>query len=301
MANKCVMVYGSLFGADDFLIQDCGTTSLKWKWTGSLGYVHRMFFQNSMSGWFVVSGALLKVKGDGAGFDATVIRDDKAERINDVFFINEQLGWMCGAGGAIYKTVDAGVTWKRQVVPTDIELKEIKFLNSKEGWVSGSEYRNGRVGVTLVTRDGGDHWVSLNIEKNLDLSPIFFTDLKHGCGIDDNEAIVCTNDGNTWKAVYSDKGKRKVKSAIFFLNEKQGWVAGDCIWRTVDGGQTWEQQLVLPENDPLNFERVVFVNENLGWAQTLDSVWRTSDGGKTWLMVSNDWTKQLTKNKVLAK
>jgi photosystem II stability/assembly factor-like uncharacterized protein len=77
------------------------------------------------------------------------------------------------------------------------------------------------------------------------------------------------------------------------LNEKKGWIAGDRIWHTEDGGETWKQQLALPARASLIFERIVFVNESLGWAQTLDQVWRTSDGGQTWTRISDSWRARL--------
>ena len=295
IGDKCAMVYGSLsFGGDDFLIQDCGGSSLKWKWTGRLGYINKMFFQNEETGWFAVSGALLKVKGEGVGFDATVVRKDKHERINDVFFINKRLGWICGTDGAILNTEDGGQTWNRKESHTDITLKEIRFLNAWEGWVSGSDYINGKtVNLTLLTKDGGRSWVPLNEDKGLNLSPVFFTSSRQGCGIDEEGAIVCTSDGDKWRVTYSDKGAHKNKNSIFFLNEKQGWIVGDGIWHTENGGQTWTQQLELPAKSTLVFQNVIFVNERLGWAQTLTGVWRTSDGGTSWTKISDTWIEGL--------
>ncbi|MBE9480153.1 MAG: hypothetical protein IMY69_00495, partial [Bacteroidetes bacterium] len=34
--------------------------------------------------------------------------------LNDVFFVNDQLGWAVGDGGLIIKSADAGVTWQEQ-------------------------------------------------------------------------------------------------------------------------------------------------------------------------------------------
>jgi photosystem II stability/assembly factor-like uncharacterized protein len=291
------MVYGSLsFGGDDFLIQDCGNPVWEKQRIISLGYIDRMFFQNETTGWFVVSGALIRVKEDEAGFNVKIVRNNQGERLRDTFFIDERLGWIAGTGGSIYKTEDGGASWKRKESGTDNDLQEIRFLNARNGWASGRESRGGKsVSVTLLTSDGGDSWASLNEEKGIDLFPVFFTSLNHGCGIDDDNGIVCTQDGDKWRVVYSGEGKRKSKTSIFFLNEKKGWVAGDRIWHTEDGGETWKQQLALPATTSLVFERILFVNESLGWAQTLDQVWRTSDGGHTWTKISDDWQPRLKK------
>jgi hypothetical protein len=53
-----------------------------------------MFFQTETTGWFVVSGALVKVKDYEAGFNAEVARNNQDERIRDTFFLDERLGWV---------------------------------------------------------------------------------------------------------------------------------------------------------------------------------------------------------------
>jgi photosystem II stability/assembly factor-like uncharacterized protein len=193
----------------------------------------------------------------------------------------------------IQKTEDGGVTWKPQETGTGLNLKEVRFINSLEGWATGGEYRGERFqGVLLTTNDGGAKWSIAQAKEVNDLSPVFFTSPHHGCGIDDNHAIRCTNDGETWLVTYSDRGKKKAKRDIFFLNEKQGWIVGDAIWRTNDGGETWKEQFSLSDQSH-DFERVVFLDDRLGWAQKLDAVWRTSDGGQSWTKISDAWISRL--------
>lgn len=296
IGDKCVMVYGNLsFGGSDFLIRDCGGAATV-KTKISIGYIDKMIFADEGSGWFVVRGQLVKVRitDDGRAFHLTVATGIPDVPIKDGIFIDKQFGWLCGAEGTILKTKDGGTTWERQQSSTDVALKEIKFFNSQEGWVRGSGYKDGRtVSVALITRDGGNSWVSLDQAIGVELSPIYLTGLSHGCGIDDNSAIVCTNNLSEWRVTYSDKDTRAAKSAMFFLTTKLGWVVGDSIWHTDDGGTTWATQLSLPSGTSFPFEHVVFVNEQLGWARTLTEVWRTSNGGKSWEKISNRWISQL--------
>jgi photosystem II stability/assembly factor-like uncharacterized protein len=84
----------------------------------------------------------------------------------------------------------------------------------------------------------------------------------------------------------------KAKRDIFFLNDKQGWIAGDAIWRTTDGGERWQEQLSLPDQSH-GFQSVVFLDDQLGWAQELDAVWKTSNGGETWSKVSDAWISRM--------
>ena len=295
IGNKCVMVYGNLsFGGSDFLLRDCGGAATV-KTKVSIGYIDKMIFADEGTGWFVVRGQLVKVRitEDGSAFHLTVAKGMPDVRIQDGIFI-DKFGWLCGAEGTILKTKDGGTTWVRQQSGTDVDLKEIKFFNSREGWVRGSGYKDGKtVSVVLITRDGGDSWISLDQAIGIALAPIYLTSLTQGCGIDDDSAIVCTNNLSDWQVTYSDKSTRATKSAMFFLNPKLGWVVGDSIWHTGDGGNTWATQLALPSTTSFPFEHVVFVNEQLGWARTLTEVWRTSNGGKSWEKISNRWISQL--------
>lgn len=293
IGTRCVMVYGGpSLRSEKFLIQDCGESQWRSKWNYNNGYIRKMSFLDESQGWLVMGHSLVKVERVNDELQATVVRDDPSDGIESVFFLNELYGWTCGDKGSIHKTEDGGVTWRQQVTPTDIVLRQVRFMNALEGWASGAEYRRGRVeSVILTTHDGGSTWVTLDMDAAKDLSPVFFLSPRHACGVDDNNSIVCTNDGENWSVRYSDTAARKSKTAIFFANEKRGWIAGDGIWHTSDGGQTWEQQFSLPKSD--TFENVTFANDRLGWANTLQAVWRTKDGGKSWTKISDAWIFRL--------
>ncbi|WP_145362879.1 YCF48-related protein [Stratiformator vulcanicus] len=82
---------------------------------------------------------------------------------------------------------------------------------------------------------------------------------------------------------------------ITLLGSNYGWAAGDrgTIWKTIDGGQTWE---LLSTGTDLPLRSICFVTDRVGWAvggeslpSTLDGEPRsrgcllaTTDGGATW-------------------
>jgi photosystem II stability/assembly factor-like uncharacterized protein len=290
--NKCVMVYGGpSLRSDRFLIEDCGDNSWSKKWNYENGFIKRMSFPTERTGWFVIGGGLAKVERIDGSLEATISKNNEVG-IESVFFVNEQYGWICGDKGMIEKTEDGGVTWKQQVTPTDLRINKIHFINSLEGWATGGERRGEELrSILLRTSDGGTKWSVIDEEEAKDLSPVFFTSPHHGCGINDDNSIVCTQDGRKWAVTFADK-EAKRKRDIFFLSDKEGWVAGDSIWHTTDGGETWQMQFSPPDQSQY-FERVLFLNKHLGWAQRLDSVWRTTDGGQTWTKISDVWIARL--------
>ena len=84
---------------------------------------------------------------------------------------------------------------------------------------------------------------------------------------------------------------RDIRTNLFgacFLSPKQGWVAGDLgrIYRTADGGSTWERQTTGGRR-PLT--SISCVDANHVWVSTTHgNVFGSTDGGKTWTEQNKD-------------
>lgn len=51
---------------------------------------------------------------------------ESPSRYDDVFFLNENLGWAAdGWGNAVYKTTDGGLNWTHQLTTNDEYLRNI--------------------------------------------------------------------------------------------------------------------------------------------------------------------------------
>ena len=70
-------------------------------------------------------------------------------------------------------------------------------------------------------------------------------------------------------------------NAVYFLDSKRGWVAGDggVVLRTRDGGRTWTRQTVETKE---SFNDVYFRNEEDGYLLAASQIFTTDDGGETW-------------------
>lgn len=70
-------------------------------------------------------------------------------------------------------------------------------------------------------------------------------------------------------------------NAVYFLDSKRGWVAGDggVVLHTRDGGRTWTRQTVETKEA---FNDVYFRNEEDGYLLAATQVFTTEDGGESW-------------------
>ncbi|MCX6150795.1 MAG: YCF48-related protein [Ignavibacteriales bacterium] len=93
--------------------------------------------------------------------DNPIFRYDK--RLNSIWFINQNVGWVVGDNGKILKTIDGGKNWVFQNSGTDLPLLKVKFVNSRKGYIVGgySNYENvgeNEKGIILTTNTAGEKW-----------------------------------------------------------------------------------------------------------------------------------------------
>ncbi len=73
-------------------------------------------------------------------------------------------------------------------------------------------------------------------------------------------------------------------SKILFLNDTNGWMGlnspGVNLFRSQDGGVTWNQVSVIPPGVPVT--SITFTDPSHGTVVTPEGDWTTSDGGVTW-------------------
>ena len=56
-----------------------------------------------------------------------VLPTSNGGRYDDVFFLNENLGWAAGSGGFVYKTENGGANWQIQLHLSGVYIRNIVF------------------------------------------------------------------------------------------------------------------------------------------------------------------------------
>lgn len=163
---------------------------------------------------------------------------------------NPSLIWIGADTGGIWKSTDAGVTWRpvndfleAMIIPTIV----INPANPTILYAGTGARSSGVPGVGILkSTDSGDSWTGLAATRNANFGFV--------------EKLAITNDGNTLLAT-TDNG----------------------LWRSVDAGATWAQAAGIPNNT--NMVDVAFNptdNSKAVASGRVGSAWYSTDGGSNW-------------------
>jgi len=129
-------------------------------------------------------------------FNWTAQTSGVTSHLNDVFFVDNQTGWVVGAGGVILHTTDGGTTWTPQSSGTTNAMRAVFFLDANTGWALGKDIFN----VLLKTTDGGATWsdiTSSSISTGT-LRDVVFTDTLNGWMVSSDSIYKSIDGGVSW-------------------------------------------------------------------------------------------------------
>jgi photosystem II stability/assembly factor-like uncharacterized protein len=260
--------------------------------TGSMAWLHSVFFLDQNRGWAVGSkGTLLQTLDGGNTWKPRSASTEDVVR--DIFFIDEQNGWLvCEVNvynlktkeeprAYLMKTTDGGEHWRRiEINGFDIDaiLVRAVFSRNGRGWTFGE------AGSIYTTHDAGDTWTKLRSPTRRLLLGGVFVDDDRGWIVGAGATIIQTSDGgDTWYQPTLPQVDKSVRlNATSFIDNRTGWAVGSGgnIYRTVNGGRTWQRQ---ESTVVLDLYDVKFVDGREGWAVGAEgTIIHTSDGGEHW-------------------
>ena len=286
---------------------------------------HDVFFADDSHGWAVGSrtfapnmwGQTILVTDDGGATWKTQFEQAPTDslfsyhRLDRVYFTDRQNGWAVGTSqygadrkphGGILHTSDAGAHWTEQganlYASWDIEFSAVQFLNSREGWVLADRNFPHDTVFAAHTTDGGANWSWVDTGLSVDIAVGFFyvqggmsfTDSQHGC-IAGWNGVICTTDGGAhWTNAAVSCGYPKCylnSNAVAFTDSRNGWIAGSDLYRTKDGGASW-QKTDFQVSSRGGLQAVQFIDARNGWVTGDNGVLaNTTDGGDHWLAVDS--------------
>ncbi len=162
--------------------------------------------------------------------------------VHALCFIDSQRGWLCGTGGAIYRTEDGGISWFKQRSelepgdgPVDLRgegmkgyvIHGIHFADEMNGSAAArSDLSNG--GRLLMTNDGGKTWQKRWVNDGMGMMDTFFVDGNRGWTITtDSKFIYYTSDGGRqWQPEPKEFEQDVSLIRISGADEQHVWAVG---------------------------------------------------------------------------
>lgn len=191
------------------------------------------------------------VDADGDGLDWEYRSNTGLWDTGDLFFLNDDIGFVLKENRGISKTTDGGQTWYDVLSPTAFSSR------SKVG------------GITFADENTGYAWVSMNDYPN------YFV-------------FKSTDQGETWNEIYDVIGPGYLGGGVGFFDTQTGFLAGPDAWlmKTTDGGTTWQLDTNIVGMDDYyknkDFESVCVVDENTAWIAGQSLLLKTTNKGETW-------------------
>jgi photosystem II stability/assembly factor-like uncharacterized protein len=128
-------------------------------------------------------------------------------------------GYCAGDGHTIFKSTDGGISWFLQVKDGNPNLTDVLFLNADTGFVCGLE------GYIAKTTDGGVNWQQQTTNTIAGLAEIFSIDRLHLYCVGENGLILKTYDGGgTW--LTEESGTTNYLRGVCFTDNKKGFICG---------------------------------------------------------------------------
>ena len=192
----------------------------------------------------------------------TKIDSPTQDNIHTIYFVNENTGFI-GDDYNIYKTTDGGSHWKEVSAPYIVHegISAIFFPNDMIGFAVGPPAGIGQENIILKTVDGGDNWTKLNAVSAGKVIPVM--------------RLLC----------------------VFFINANVGYISGFNMWgssiyKTTDGGVTWNKSYYYYKADYIN--SIYFYNNNIGYSvggmgeYSRRFIVKTNDAGSNWNIQANN-------------
>jgi photosystem II stability/assembly factor-like uncharacterized protein len=257
-------------------------------WAGAYGLMEKSL--DGGDSWKEISHGAF----DSAAYEGTY------SGLYDVDFADAKAGIAVGGKGTdrhhgiMLRTTNAGGIWDTVPLPSLPTLLSVRFRDASFGLAVGDS------GLVLKSSDGGATWERLG--RASDVAQLYYVRFGLGNNIfaygrGQGPLLRSTDGGRSWIKILSDP--KVVFNSLDIRPTRIGMAAGfrtttearrACIFRTLDGGDTWQELPLLKHGTDTLQEQLRAVNVvSPGLAFAVDANWnlyRSKDDGSTWDSVS---------------
>ncbi|NNC84427.1 MAG: T9SS type A sorting domain-containing protein [Flavobacteriales bacterium] len=232
--------------------------------------IYAMTFLDTQNGY--MSGRRGSIFHTSDGGESWVNQHIGLPWLRDVHFLNPDTGVVVGNAGHLSVTYNAGLTWSERPTPTEYLLSSVEWIGETSWVVAGDS------GLFMLSADLGETWEVKETGTDQYIWDLWFTeDGSTGYLLCFEDTILKTTDlGDTWEVQVVTEGE--FFRDFDFLDADFGVVVGnDFAYRTLDGGENWEERPVLEANS--NLRCVEIVNDSLSYIGSTNTLISRNGGG----------------------
>ncbi len=205
-----------------------------------------------------------------------------SDNLNAVFFVTEQIGFVGGSNGVIYKTTNGGNTWASTGTASYAGgINFFHFFSATTGFVGGSSDPSGNL---LKTTDGGATWTPVaNPISTRTLYDILWLNQTEGIVVGSGSQYMYTTDGGANWTAGAMPGLSTTLYRIRQADANTYYVVGTAgrAYKSTDGGATFAA-VTTPTTGALYTAE--FYDANTGVIMGSNGVvLRTTNGGTSWV------------------
>jgi photosystem II stability/assembly factor-like uncharacterized protein len=198
---------------------------------------------------------------------------------NRNFFINQDSGWAVYEPLGIYKSTNGGTNWTQK---SSISSRSIYFTDMNNGWAVGNE------GNILRSTDEGENWIAKTSGTASTLNSVHFFNKNVGMCVGKSGTVLLSSDGGeNWTP--KNIGNSEHLNSVEMTNTNTVWIAGNngVILSSTDQGASWTSYSGLTES---NLYSLHFLNESLGWIAGENNVLAYSEESPQAIHFSPVWS-----------
>lgn len=277
-----------------------------------------MFFPSAEIGYILNDQSIFKTRDGGKRWQK--FEYQTSSRFSDVYFINDQEGYICGSDKLLLHTTNGGETWKEikvEILGEYTHFSSVTFHERNTGYITTSN------GELIKTKDGGKTWNRYSVLPAqggklvfsdrepawlLSLGTLFKSKDK-GINwtidtVSDFNALVYNPKIDTWCAVGSGgsygsgygqsislkksdqqwQSRSKIGDSNILVTKMfpsgTGFAFGSESYKTLDNGITWKKMPVFKGWTPI--QNAAMIDERTGFYAETYKIYKTSDGGESW-------------------
>jgi len=263
---------GYILGSFDLLRTDDGGENW-FKITVDTGYVSftNLYFLSQDTGFVIGSQGIYKTVDAGRKWDLQL---QGFNNFSSLTFVNDTVGFTCGASNTLLKTIDFGKTWQTIDMSSfgfNLKFMDVVFTNDHDGYLLESG------GQIIATSDTGNTWHTIATVSTSYATNIYFVDANVGYvigGWGGSDFYKTINGGANWNTVnFPSLGS--LSGIAFNKSRQKGIVVGDAagygstsepghfIVKSEDAGDNWTTiDYIDGDND---FYDVSFIDDSIGY------------------------------------